>query len=171
MGMMTIPFFKTNVLTGFKGAHIISGPKVMGDIIKKAERPLLVLGARVVEHFIGQRPYLEYCLELSKRLGIPICATAKVKKKVLEQDLRDIFALILAIRVPVLKVIPVVKYRWSDDASMADGNTSAFCYRFIAGSDKLSNHASGRAINESIIPVNFVTEACFLDGFDRVFHL
>lgn len=78
MGMMTIPFFKTNVLTGFKGAYIISGPKVMGDIIKKAEGTLLVLGARVLEHFIGQRPHLEYCLQLSKRLGIPICATAQV---------------------------------------------------------------------------------------------
>lgn len=65
----------------------------------------------------------------------------------LEEDLRNIFALILALEFPLGKAVPIARYRWSDEASMADGNTSAFCYRFIAGTGKLSNHASGRAID------------------------
>jgi len=54
----------------------------------------------------------------------------------LEEDLRNIFALILALEFPLGKAVPIARYRWSDEASMADGNTSAFCYRFIAGTGK-----------------------------------
>ena len=47
----------------------------------------------------------------------------------------------------VNKVVPIVAYDWSDDASMADNNTSAFNYRFIAGTKRLSNHSFGRAVD------------------------
>jgi peptidoglycan L-alanyl-D-glutamate endopeptidase CwlK len=40
-----------------------------------------------------------------------------------------------------------VKYGWSDDESMAANNSSGFNYRYIAGTDKLSQHAYGRAID------------------------
>ncbi len=62
-------------------------------------------------------------------------------------DVREIFRLIEAIRFPVAKVVPIVRYQWSDAASMADNNTSAFNYRTVAGSDRPSHHASGRAID------------------------
>ncbi|MFH1051640.1 MAG: M15 family metallopeptidase [bacterium] len=70
-----------------------------------------------------------------------------VVHKDVEQDIREIFNLILKMKFPVNKVIPIVKYDWSDDASMEDNNTSAFCYRFIAGTTRLSNHAFGKAID------------------------
>ncbi|MGI6007778.1 MAG: penicillin-binding transpeptidase domain-containing protein [Ruminococcus sp.] len=35
----------------------------------------------------------------------------------------------------------------SDESSMAANNSSAFCYRHIAGSDRLSNHARGCAVD------------------------
>jgi peptidoglycan L-alanyl-D-glutamate endopeptidase CwlK len=40
-----------------------------------------------------------------------------------------------------------VKYDWSDDASMADNNTSAFNYRVVMGTERLSHHAYGRAVD------------------------
>ncbi len=70
-----------------------------------------------------------------------------VVHKQVEQDIREIFDIILKMKFPVNNVVPIVKYDWSDDASMEDNNTSAFCYRFIAGTTRLSNHAFGKAID------------------------
>ena len=67
--------------------------------------------------------------------------------KELVSDIIEIFQLIKKEKFPVAKVIPIVKYHWSDEKSMRDNNTSAFNYRFIKGKDKLSNHATGRAID------------------------
>jgi peptidoglycan LD-endopeptidase CwlK len=65
----------------------------------------------------------------------------------LRQDLLEIFTLVEHSGFPVAKVIPAVKYGWSDDLSMADNNSSAFNYRFIAGTQRLSLHALGRAVD------------------------
>ena len=64
-----------------------------------------------------------------------------------ERDVREIFRLIEAMRFPVAGVVPIVRYQWSDAASMAANNSSAFNYRPVAGSDRLSHHASGRAVD------------------------
>ncbi|MBN1665313.1 MAG: M15 family metallopeptidase [Deltaproteobacteria bacterium] len=65
----------------------------------------------------------------------------------LKKDMEEIFAIIEKSRFPVAKAIPIVKYGWSDDASMADNNTSAFNYRFVAGTKNLSRHAWGMAVD------------------------
>jgi len=62
-------------------------------------------------------------------------------------ELVEIFAAIRDIRFPVARVIPIARYGWSDLTSMADNNTSCFNYRFIAGTTRLSRHASGMAID------------------------
>jgi len=70
-------------------------------------------------------------------------------------DIVEIFGLIEQTVFPVFQVVPIVKYDWSDDLSMADNNTSAFNYRLVLGTDTLSNHAFGRAldINPYLNPV------------------
>ncbi len=70
-----------------------------------------------------------------------------VINKVLKKDLVEIFDIIKKEKFPIARAIPIVEYDWSDNASMADNNTSAFCYRTIAGTKRLSNHAFGRAID------------------------
>jgi hypothetical protein len=73
----------------------------------------------------------------------------------LVNDVREIFSWIERARFPVAQAIPIVRYAWSDDASMADNNASAFNYRLIGGTQKLSMHALGRAvdINPCLNPV------------------
>ncbi len=78
----------------------------------------------------------------------------------IKEDLVTIFELIKTLKFPINKCIPIVKYNWSDDASMLDNNTSAFCYRFVAGTTRLSNHALGRAID--INP--FLNPVIYSDG-------
>lgn len=70
-----------------------------------------------------------------------------VINKAVRDDIEAIFKMIKEHRFIIAKAIPIVKYKWSDDASMADNNTSAFCYRNIAGKQRLSNHSFGRAID------------------------
>jgi len=67
--------------------------------------------------------------------------------KDLASDITKIFEKIKEKKFKISKVIPIVFYNWSDEKSMLDNNTSAFNYRFIAGTKRLSNHATGRAID------------------------
>ena len=69
-----------------------------------------------------------------------------VNKKVAD-DIIEIFKMIKETKFPVGKVVPMVKYNWSDEKSMLDNNTSSFNYRFLSGSKILSMHASGLAID------------------------
>ena len=70
-----------------------------------------------------------------------------VVNKNLSEDIKTIFEEIRKHKFPVGKVIPIVKYNWSDSASMEDNNSSGFNYRFIKGTKKLSNHSTGCAID------------------------
>jgi len=63
------------------------------------------------------------------------------------EEIKKAFEIMRNEKFPVAKCIPIVKYGWSDDSSMADNNTSMFNYRRIAGKKTLSNHAYGVAID------------------------
>ena len=63
------------------------------------------------------------------------------------KETEDIFAELLSLSFPILKVIPIVRYGWDDSASMAGNNSSAFNYRKVFGTDTLSNHSFGLAID------------------------
>ncbi len=70
-----------------------------------------------------------------------------VVRKSVSDDVQAIFELILKEKFPVGKCVPIVQYGWSDSASMADNNSSAFNYRTIAGTNRLSPHSFGRAVD------------------------
>jgi len=81
---MTMPYHKVNVLTGFKSAAEMKDPKALAKIIKRAERPLLLIGPRALSVKIGDKLFLEYLVEIAKVANIPICATAHTKGKIEE---------------------------------------------------------------------------------------
>lgn len=58
-----------------------------------------------------------------------------------------IFQALKACGFPIAKAVPVEAYDGDDNASMTDDNTSAFNHRPIAGSNRLSLHAYGAAID------------------------
>jgi hypothetical protein len=58
-----------------------------------------------------------------------------------------IFAELFALGFPIERMEPVDAFGGDDDAAMAANNTSAFNFRNIAGSDVLSRHALGAAID------------------------
>ncbi len=76
-----------------------------------------------------------------------LCKGQLVVNKAVQQDVSDAFQLIKEIKYPIEKVIPISNYDWDDDRSMEDNNTSAFNYRFVANTNRLSNHSFGRAVD------------------------
>lgn len=62
-------------------------------------------------------------------------------------ELQEIFRTLFQMQFPFAEITPVIAYDWDDDASMVANNTSAFNYRRIHGTDRLSNHSYGLAID------------------------
>lgn len=72
------------------------------------------------------------------------------------QEVAEIFEKLLAARFPIRSVVPIVAYDWDDERSMRADNTSAFNYRSIAGTNRLSTHSRGLAID-----INPRTNPCY----------
>jgi hypothetical protein len=70
-----------------------------------------------------------------------------VVRRDLAREVAAIFGDLERARFPIERVVPVVRYRWSDAASMAANNTSGFNYRRKPGETGLSRHAYGAAMD------------------------
>lgn len=64
-------------------------------------------------------------------------------------EIKGFFHLAYELGFPVEKVIPICApaYGWDDERSCTDNNSSAYNYRLIAGTDRLSRHARGLAFD------------------------
>jgi len=82
-----------------------------------------------------------------------------VVHRAVANDIIEIFEIIKETKFPIAKAIPIVRYDWSDSASMADNNTSAFNYRVIAGTKNLSRHSFGKAIDFNPIQNPYISKA------------
>ena len=71
----------------------------------------------------------------------------RICNQAIAQDLVEIFEELYEEQYPIEKIRLVDEYGGDDEASMADNNTSCFNYRLIAGTDRLSNHSYGLAID------------------------
>lgn len=73
-------------------------------------------------------------------------------------DVRRFFDAALEMEFPIEKVIPISieKYAWNDEVSCDDNNSSGYNYRLIAGTDRLSKHAAGRAFDINPVQNIFV---------------
>jgi len=82
---MSLPYHKINVMTGIKSARTIKDGSEYAVLIKKAKRPLLILGPRVLTDTLNGKKLLDWAIELAQTAHIPICATAHTKKELLEK--------------------------------------------------------------------------------------
>ncbi|RLC94342.1 MAG: CO dehydrogenase/acetyl-CoA synthase complex subunit epsilon [Chloroflexi bacterium] len=81
---MVLPLHRVNVLTGIKSAKVLEDPAEYAGWIRRAKRPLLVLGPKLAEISLNGKSLLEYALEIAKAANIPTCATAHIKGKMAE---------------------------------------------------------------------------------------
>ncbi len=76
-----------------------------------------------------------------------ICEGQIVVHNEIAKDISEIFNILLKKMFPIMQVIPIVHYGWDDSISMIANNSSGFNYRLITGTNRLSNHSYGRAVD------------------------
>ncbi len=67
--------------------------------------------------------------------------------KKIADTLIDIFRQLYEADYPIEKMVLIDEYAGDDDASMSDNNTSCFNYRVVSGTNNLSKHAMGLAVD------------------------
>ncbi|MGQ9818451.1 MAG: M15 family metallopeptidase [Candidatus Kapaibacteriales bacterium] len=134
--MMFILWFLLNVLmVGNAKEYIIDSEMTFEEAIMGSKAPKGIIDSLILLDVF----YYSFDNQLHKG--------QLLVNKLVAKDIQEIFEIILESKFPIAKVIPIVKYNWSDSISMEDNNTSAFNYRFVAGTNRLSMHSFGRAID------------------------
>ncbi len=70
-----------------------------------------------------------------------------VCNKAVAADLLEIFRELYDNKYQIARMVLVDEYGADDEASMGDNNSSAFCFRRVNGSTRLSKHAQGLAVD------------------------
>lgn len=70
-----------------------------------------------------------------------------IVNKSVANDICSIFNDLYKAKYPIEKIRMIDEYKANDESSMIDNNTSAFCYRLVAGTKVLSKHGKGVAID------------------------
>ena len=84
---MTEPW-QTAEIPGPKKALVITKPEVVVAMIKKAKRPLLVVGHKAAEIDLGEEKLIDYLIRLSQKANIPIVATAHTVSEFLKRGFK-----------------------------------------------------------------------------------
>lgn len=100
-----LPLHRVNTLTGTRTSRTVEEAKDIVRQIKKAKRPLLVIGPLTTKVILGEKLLIEYAIEIAKAGGIPICATATTKAKLLEYGVKpdsvyDVVEIVNALKDP-----------------------------------------------------------------------
>ncbi len=75
------------------------------------------------------------------------CEGELIVNKMIAEAVRDIFRQLYEAEYPIEKIALIDEYDGDDELSMSDNNTSAFNFRTIAGTDVVSKHGMGFAVD------------------------
>lgn len=84
---------------------------------------------------------LHYDLNGEIKRGEMVC------NRLIADDLLEIFRVLFDASYPIERMVLIDEYDADDERSMLANNSSAFNFRFIAGTNKLSNHSRGLAVD------------------------
>lgn len=93
------------------------------------------------------RQDLRYLRLLHRNAEDSICQGELVCNESIAEDLLDIFRQLYEAHYPIERIRLIDDYEADDERSMSDNNSSCFCFRTIAGTNKLSKHALGLAVD------------------------
>jgi len=74
--MATAEPWQTAEIPGPKRALVITKPEVAAAMIKRAKRPILIVGHKATEIELEDKRLIDYMIELAKNANIPVVATA-----------------------------------------------------------------------------------------------
>lgn len=75
-------------IAGPKKALLISKPEVVVAMVKKAKRPILVVGHLAAEDYSDDVKMIDYAIRMSKAAGIPVVATAHITTEFIKRGLQ-----------------------------------------------------------------------------------
>lgn len=75
---MTAEPWQTAEIPGPTKARVITKPEVIVAMVKKAKRPILIVGHEAVESDLGEEKLIDYLIRLAKTAKIPVVATAHI---------------------------------------------------------------------------------------------
>ena len=103
-----------------------------------------IAGTRAPQHIIDQLELFDVVyLSTDGRLH----QGQIISNRAIAQDIREIFEFMLEHEFVIEKAVPIVRFNWCDTLSMAANNAHSFNYRLIAGTNVMSLHATGMAID------------------------
>lgn len=70
--------WQTAEIPGPTKALVITKPEVVVAMVKKAKRPILIVGHEAVESDLGEEKLMDYIIHLAKTAKIPVVATAHI---------------------------------------------------------------------------------------------
>ena len=73
-------------IAGPKKALLITKPVVVATMIKKAKRPILVVGHSVVDKVTNEKAVIDLVIQLAQKGKIPVVATAHIVGEFLKRD-------------------------------------------------------------------------------------
>jgi acetyl-CoA decarbonylase/synthase complex subunit epsilon len=79
---MPVEPWQSAEVAGPKKASVITKPDVADAIIKRARRPVLIIGHLAAEIDLDDRKMLDYLLELAKKGNIPVIGTAHTGREI-----------------------------------------------------------------------------------------
>jgi len=85
MGVKAEPWQKAEI-AGPKKALLISKPEVVVAIVKRAKRPILIVGHLAAEDYSDDVKMIDYAIRMSKIAGIPVVATAHTVREFIKRD-------------------------------------------------------------------------------------
>jgi len=78
--------WQTAEISGPKKALVITKPEIVAAMVKKAKRPILIVGHKAAEIDLVEEKLIDYLIRLAKTMNIPVVATAHVIKEFLARD-------------------------------------------------------------------------------------
>ncbi len=78
--------WQTAEIAGPKKALLILKPEVVAAMVKRAKRPILIVGHQASEDYSDEVKMIDYAIRMSKTAGIPVVATAHTISAFLKRD-------------------------------------------------------------------------------------
>jgi len=85
MGAKAEPW-QTAEIAGPKKALLILKPEVIVALVKKAKRPILIVGHLAAEDYSDDVKMIDFAVRMSKTTGIPVVATAHTISEFIKRD-------------------------------------------------------------------------------------
>jgi len=80
--------WQTAEIPGPKKALVITKPKIVSAMIRRARRPILIVGHEAAEIDLNGESLIDYLIRLSKIAGMPIVATAHTVRYFIDRGFR-----------------------------------------------------------------------------------